>query len=96
MRRLARRLFTSISRGDARFYLSAIACFGLGAALILCHLLFLPQQHGLAMTLIAVGIAVAILSGVIMAIPLLRWTKRTERAKAGRCPECGTAPEVNA
>ena len=78
-----------VTHGDHRFYAAAVVSFALGTGLILCHLLFLPDQHSLAMALIVVGIAVAISSGVIASIPLVRWGKRTERVKAGLCPTCG-------
>ena len=64
--------------GNHRFYIAAAACFALGVGLIICHPLLLPGHHSLAMVLLVVGIAVAIFSGFIMAIPLIRAVQERE------------------
>ena len=84
-----RRLFKSVTHGDLRVGIAVVVYFVLGTGLLLCHLLFLPERHSVAMVFVAVGVAVALSSVAISFIPLVRWGKQRERVKAGLCPTCG-------
>jgi hypothetical protein len=89
MRRLARRLLASITRGNRRFYFGGAAVFLLGEGVTALHVVFLPGQRRAALAVTLAGWAVSIAGSYVLLTPLFRWVGRRKREEQGLCPSCG-------